>query len=67
MTIETMARQAYMAYGDCTGWTNFAGLPMPQWEELPPGIRSAWQCAVVRVVDQLGATVRHMLLQEKAP
>lgn len=67
MTAESLARQAYIAYGDHTGWKNFAGLAMPQWEELPVGIRIAWQCAVIRVIDQIFATARHAILRPEDP
>lgn len=36
------AKQGYNAYGKTTEWKNYAGLPMPTWDELPERIRAAW-------------------------
>ncbi len=36
------AKQGYNAYGKTTEWKNYAGLPMPTWDELPERIRFAW-------------------------
>lgn len=41
----TAAHLAYNAYGDFVEWKNYAGLPMPKWEDLPEKIRQAWVAA----------------------
>lgn len=40
-----LARIGYNAYGDKAEWKNYAGDPMPQWEELPQHIRDKWRSA----------------------
>lgn len=37
-----LGQLAYSAYGDYVEWKNFAGQPMPKWEELPEKIQDAW-------------------------
>lgn len=49
--IETIAREAYEAYGHSTGGKNFQGDPMPEWGDLPDAIRAAWRAAVERVME----------------
>jgi hypothetical protein len=40
---QWLARTAYLAYGNATGWLNYQGLPMPAaWEDLPETIQAAW-------------------------
>lgn len=65
MTVEAMARQAYRAYGDYVDWKNYAGDPMPPWEELPLQVRIAWQVSSLRVVDLMFAEAKHALLGVK--
>lgn len=38
----TLAMVGYHAYGEHVAWRNYAGHPMPQWEDLPTRIREAW-------------------------
>lgn len=45
-----LAKQAYHAYGEFTGFKNYQGLPLPAWEDLTPTIRSAWHAAVAEVM-----------------
>jgi hypothetical protein len=40
-----LARIGYGAYGDDTDWTNYAGHPMPSWQELPAPHKRAWVAA----------------------
>lgn len=54
ITTEDRAAVAYRAYGDYTEWKNFAGMPMPQWDELPETIRGAWIAAIAAAL-----TVQH--------
>ncbi len=44
--LEAIASHAYNAYGLTTEFKNYAGLPMPPWENLPPTIQLAWKNAV---------------------
>ena len=46
MSWRDIAASAYRAYGYKVGWENYQGLPMPQWDELTPAIRGAWEAAV---------------------
>jgi len=50
---ETLARSAYHAYGEVTSFRNYAGLPMPAWEDLTPKIQAAWRAAVGDVATNL--------------
>lgn len=43
---EAIARSAYNAYGKVTEFKNYAGLPMPKWEDLTPKIQEAWRAAI---------------------
>lgn len=49
MTGEQLARIAYEAYGETTGHKNYAGLPMPAWEDLGDTIQTAWVNAAAAV------------------
>jgi hypothetical protein len=44
--VKEPAHSAYDRYGSYTDWKNYAGLPMPEWRDLPPRIRNAWRAAV---------------------
>ena len=44
--LPSLAQIAYEAYGDMTGRKNYQGLPMPEWADLPPLIKAAWNAAV---------------------
>ena len=46
----TLAKSAYHAYGGVTDHKNYQGLPMPEWDALPPKIQEAW-CVAVKQVD----------------
>jgi len=48
--MSELAKAAYTAYGESTGWKNFQGAPMPAWEELPEAIRTAWRAATDAIV-----------------
>ncbi len=49
----TMAKLAYDAYGESTGYKNFQGNPMPEWEQLGEPIQNAWIAAITAVNDYL--------------
>lgn len=44
-----IARDGYNAYGDYVEWKNYAGLPMPTWDTLPPKIQGAWVTATKKI------------------
>lgn len=48
-----LARIAYTAYGDSTGWVNYQGKPMPAWDDLPDTIRQAWAAAASAIEQRL--------------
>lgn len=56
-TPESRARIAYIAYGKVTGFKNFRGDPMPEFEDLPETIREAWEAAS-QVIWDLASTGR---------
>jgi hypothetical protein len=43
--LDSLARAAYLAYGEVTGGRNYQGLPMPDYDELPDTIQRAWRAA----------------------
>jgi hypothetical protein len=47
--ITELAKRAYTAYGSVTGFKNYQGNPMPEWDNLGETIQAAW-CAAVRNV-----------------
>jgi len=42
INFDDLAKSAYIQYGLVTDFKNYQGLTMPQWEELPDTIKSAW-------------------------
>lgn len=50
MSPEVPARVAYHAYGSVTDWKNYQGNPMPEFDNLPPKIREAWEAFASRVL-----------------
>jgi hypothetical protein len=42
---QLQGHAAYAAYGDAVGHRNFLGEQMPDWQNLPENIRSAWDAA----------------------
>lgn len=53
MTKLQLSKLAYAAYGAVTDFKNYQGLPMPEWDNLPPKIQEAWQAAVSVVSDSV--------------
>lgn len=47
---DDLGRVGYIAYGNVTGWQNYQGLPMPEWEELAGNTQQAWAEAAVAIV-----------------
>jgi hypothetical protein len=45
---EEIAASAYRAYAASTGNKNFRGEPMPAFDDLPTGIQTAWEAAVMQ-------------------
>lgn len=56
-TPESRARIAYTAYGRVTGFKNFQGNSMPEFDALPPLIKEAWIKAAGTIWDI--ATIGH--------
>lgn len=48
-----LAKLAYVAYGETTGFRNFQGNPMPSWNNLGDTIQAAWIAAANAVQDHL--------------
>lgn len=46
MAWSEIAKSAYLAYAASTDNKNYQGLPMPEFENLPVAIQTAWECAV---------------------
>lgn len=44
-----LAKGAYHAYGETTGFKNFRGEPMPEWDDLGDTIQRAWIAAASAV------------------
>lgn len=67
-----IAKTAYRAYAASTGNKNFRGDPMPEFDDLPQPIRTAWEAAVRQVGDCLntpeaaGATSDHFPVERWA-
>lgn len=53
MNDTELAKVAYQGYGESTGFKNYQGLPMPEWEGLGVKIQTAWVSAVCAVLDQI--------------
>jgi hypothetical protein len=53
--LTVLAREAYAAYGNSTGWKNFQGNPMPPFDELGDTIQQAWIAAAERIADVVRA------------
>ena len=52
-TDHELARAAYRAYGKTTGFKNYQGLPMPEFDKLPPNIQTAWYNSASEIRHQL--------------
>lgn len=46
---QTLGEIAFEAYNDERGGRNYRGEQTPDWEELPEGIRQAWEKAALAV------------------
>lgn len=49
-----LAKLAYQAYGDRAEWKNFAGDPMPRWDDLGDRIQGCWEAAAEAVYAVVG-------------
>ncbi len=54
VAIDRLAQSAYHAYGAQTDYKNYQGNPMPEWTDLPQGIKSAWRNAVADILGNIG-------------
>lgn len=50
------AKKGYESYGKKTEWKNFAGNPMPTWDELPNSTKDAWVAAASTIATLAVAT-----------
>lgn len=57
MSDSELATIAYRAYGSVTDFKNYQGLPMPEWDQLPPKIQEAWRAATRVVAVEVGTAV----------
>ena len=53
---KTLGHIAFDAYGTCRHWLDVRGGPMPQWDDVRPEIRAAWEVAAAAVVMALPPT-----------
>lgn len=51
--VDALARTAYDAYGQTTDHKNYAGLPMPAFDDLGEKIQEAWRSAVAAVTREV--------------
>lgn len=49
MTYLQLAKIAYEDYAATTNWKNYQGLQMPEFDDLPDGVKNAWKAAVAGV------------------
>jgi len=56
-TLTKMAKAGYDAYGAAADWKNYAGKPMPQWDELPQHIRDKWKVASHAIITNYHARI----------
>lgn len=47
--VDELARVAYDAYGEATGYRNYQGKPMPSFDDLGGTIQHAWHEAAAAV------------------
>ena len=47
---KCLAQLAYEEYGDEMGWINYAGKPMPSWDNLPDKQKNGWIRATAKIV-----------------
>lgn len=47
---RSIAESAYKSYAANTGNKNFKGDPMPEWNDLPIKIRTAWEAATRQII-----------------
>jgi hypothetical protein len=55
---EDIAKSAYKAYSASTGNKNFRGEPMPEWENLPIPIKTAWEASTRQIIDIWDGTAK---------
>jgi hypothetical protein len=53
MNIADVAKAGYNAYGANRNFTAYDGKPMPSWDDLPKGIRQAWEAAMYGALNAL--------------
>lgn len=50
-TADKLARIGYDAYGAVTDHKNYQGLPMPEYDDLTPTIKQAWEANALAIRD----------------
>lgn len=64
--VAAAGQTAFNRYREFRGGKNHDGTPTPTWEELSPGIRAAWEEAVVTGATTLYAASTQRYLREQA-
>lgn len=49
--MSRLGQTAYEAYANQRGWATYDGQNMPSWEDVDPGICTAWESAAMAVLD----------------
>jgi hypothetical protein len=52
MTLDELARAAYVAYGEARGWKDGDFDDIPPWDALDMQTQGAWTAAVSRIADE---------------
>ena len=55
--IDNLARKCYQAYGRKVDFKNYQGKPMPDYYDLPHGIKEAWHAVVLFMISNMTASL----------
>lgn len=58
--LDTLARLAYTAYGSATGYRNFRGEPMPEFDDLGASIQNTWRTATQAVAARVAVRIAEL-------
>lgn len=54
--MTSLGQVAYEAYCNHTGWKSaISGAPLPQWKDVKPDIKAAWESAGQAVADSISS------------
>lgn len=67
LTPMDLAKVAYRAYGESTGFKNYQGLPMPEWDKLTVSIQTAWVAASQAVISAYRDGIIGKYLDKQGP